>query len=347
MSQRRHALPVQVGAVGGRSLPRAFAGRSVSAGPQTSGTSVSVGNATYGSRSHEGSGFRTQGRYATRTGREGYGATEDLEGLATLLYESVVDVRVPMSDLVEIWGRVLASRSMVPAASAETIPAAQWTAGTISEGGSQKRAASSTLGENWKGRLQQLYGRAKGRGTLVYGVEEDGGGFRAVVEAEDLGPCLGDVQSSKKLAEHSAARKAVEAHFAEAETQGPKQTDAGSKSRLHQMLTLLLGRQACKEDAVYEVVPDNEGLGHMASVRLSCYDEPFQGVRAPTRKLAEAAAADSAIAAIAEDVEPLEREHLAKKRKLKQVKRAAANAAPSGVEDVVHLPSDPGSYSEY
>jgi len=205
--------------------------------------------------------------------------------------------------------------------------------------GPAAEAASGAEKVDWKGKLQQLYAKRMGvpveKGTFVYSVEEiPGQGFMASVAAAYFreGAYHGEQQNSKKLAEQAAARVAVEAEFGEvSESQvakpGPaagqkRSRDAAAdadnpKGRLHNALHLILGRNATKEDLVYETSQLEDGT-HVSTCSLPTYDAAciYQGEPAISKKEAEKNAAEVTLLELQDIVAPLEEEHKAKKQRL-------------------------------
>ena len=147
---------------------------------------------------------------------------------------------------------------------------------------SQPPADDLGANENWKGRLQQAYTKQLRVGTLqkdeiAYTVEPDGPGFIATVQAPGLSSTFtGEVCTSKKQAEHSAAMAAICSDFpgyAEP-TPIPKPSRAPPsgkgpgpaapepmhpKSVLNGLLKLVVGKEITREDIEYQVEALEEG----------------------------------------------------------------------------------------
>ena len=125
--------------------------------------------------------------------------------------------------------------------------------------------------DNWKGKLQQAYSKQLGakaiqKDEISYTIERVGTRFQATVQAPGLSePFTGDVCSSKKLAEHAAARAAICSDFPQFADAGvsakPAEPQQNARMKLNEMLSLLLGRQSTKEDTHYEIVPERTGKG--------------------------------------------------------------------------------------
>lgn len=176
-----------------------------------------------------------------------------------------------------------------------------------------------------------------------------------------------EVQAGKKQAEQAAAKVALQTEFPEAfarlsgmasfappAKQGQKRkaadalppqnqntSDPGEfKQRLTQAATLLVGRSLEKGEVVYEVT-EAEGQ-YTATVTLQGYDPGtgYQGLPASNKKLAESQAAEAALAALADQLAPVEAAHREKKKaknqeslaKLKE-SRAAKTAGVQNAEN--------------
>jgi len=301
------------------------------------------------------------------------------------VYDALLNLNVSMADLGGMWNSTLALRSKIlkmygvpayeaavpapaakksaPANTAAAVPPQMqafvsmmqqqmgWGAGGLAAGA----AAADTSGD-YKSKLNTAVAkRAKasiGKGEIVYTVVEDpsGGGFWATVSgaahlAQEYHSA--EAASSKKLAEHAAARSALEAEFPEvlmgeaqlwtapaaqgkkrkaAEAYAPSAPLEDPKSKLMQTVQILAGRSLTKTDIVYEVAEvDAAGTTrYQATVVLPAHDPStvHQGAEAESKKQAEHNAAMVANAALAPLAAPLEEERRAKKARMAQEKAA-------------------------
>merc|ERR1719468_688581 len=155
------------------------------------------------------------------------------------------------------------------------------------------------------------------KGEMVYEASEKEGGFVATVSCQMLSAQYsGEAATSKKLAEHSAARAAIAAEFPEEAGTAPgksggkgmKRTHAAaeekdSKSTLMQSLQNLLQRTVQKGDVQFEtnlVDAGNASGGYVSYLTLPTYDAQAQweGDRCDSKKLAEHSAAKRALTAL-------------------------------------------------
>lgn len=181
--------------------------------------------------------------------------------------------------------------------------------------------------------------------------------YQAVMNIAGMDSYQGEAAQSKKLAEHNAAKEALAAEFpdvyqrvlaglpaaapqqqgkgASSCIQGQKRKAAAMasppehepKQRLCQATQLLANHAGNattmqKGDIVYETIEEN---GHFVStVTLQSYDPSvgYQGLPADNKKHAESAAAEAALAALAEQIAVAEQEHQAKKAMKKQAQLA-------------------------
>ena len=204
-------------------------------------------------------------------------AWEDFEAVAQELISGVMDLSLPMPDLLQLWGRVLSQRSRWQKLDAEgrvvwpqdehalAGPGAHGPdAGELPAAG---ETPSNSEAENWKGKLQQVYakhlcGRPVEKNEISYTVETVmGGRFQATVQAAALsGPITGEVSATKKHAEHSAARAAIYSDFPDFMAAADKTAAIQNpKMMLNQMLTTLLGRTATKDDTEYQTQERKSG----------------------------------------------------------------------------------------
>lgn len=193
--------------------------------------------------------------------------------------------------------------------------------------------------------------------------ENPGGGFVGRVLCGELSGRMeyqGEVAASKKLAEQLAAQAALMELFPEeyaaitgtvarSHTGYARNGGAGvkrkaepiphdvapiaqtptndTKGRLVYAASLLMGgRNVSKGDIVYDIQEiDGDGTNKfVATVTIVAYDnESHMGSAAPSKKAAEASAAQIALDALGPRLAPMEEEYKAKKRKLNQEKLAA------------------------
>jgi hypothetical protein len=207
---------------------------------------------------------------------------------------------------------------------------------------------------NWKGEfykeLSKSTKQTPTKGEVTFECQEvDGGGYIAHMSCAALqkGFQGKEVAPSKKLAEQMAAKVAMQMQFkdayrqlvgrngsipasgqkrkasqmAEQQVQEDPTAQHGAKSLLTQAARLLKGDALVKGDVMYESAPAEEDASlFVATVTLVGIDPTvgYQGLPAPSKKLAENAAAEAALIALQSQMEPLEAEHQAKKQKKKQ-----------------------------
>jgi len=169
------------------------------------------------------------------------------------------------------------------------------------------------------------------------------GGWMASLSCEGLSQDYqaDSVTPNKKTAETSASRVALQYEFPETfarlcgiPVQGKGNANRGQKrkapepvveppnagevkSRLAQAAQMMIGRNLEKGDISYETVPDESAppgtfVGTVTLVGLDS-SVGYQGFPAFGKKAAESAAAEAAIAALLDRIEPLEEAHNAKK----------------------------------
>eukprot|EP00406_Dinophysis_acuminata_P023861 CAMPEP_0179347982 /NCGR_PEP_ID=MMETSP0797-20121207/73457_1 /TAXON_ID=47934 /ORGANISM="Dinophysis acuminata, Strain DAEP01" /LENGTH=333 /DNA_ID=CAMNT_0021062753 /DNA_START=76 /DNA_END=1074 /DNA_ORIENTATION=+ len=117
-----------------------------------------------------------------------------------------------------------------------------------------------------------------------------------------------------------------------AQQAGVKRKGAGPddpKSRLSQVMQLVLGRPTTKSDILYESALSEDGSGtYVATVHFPEYDQMnyYYGTPGATKKQAEMNAAEEALNQMQPIVQPLEEEHRAKKMRQSQGKLAQYKA---------------------
>eukprot|EP00930_Biecheleria_cincta_P021982 TRINITY_DN1612_c0_g2_i1.p1 TRINITY_DN1612_c0_g2~~TRINITY_DN1612_c0_g2_i1.p1 ORF type:complete len:397 (+),score=88.48 TRINITY_DN1612_c0_g2_i1:49-1191(+) len=271
-----------------------------------------------------------------------------VEGM-NYLFESVLDLSVPVADLQQAWQQVLQLRAHMsqlgPTQAAESMVAEDST--------------------DWKTMLNKLYqvrqGRPLTKDEIHYDSQEaQGGGYVATVTAEGFyaGPAYaGEPQPSKKLALQSAAQSAVYQEFPEAVEeamhvshasepmvgkkrkhveQAPinkqaKDGNDGPKQTLHHKLQLLLGRTPKKGEMVFETrAHENPAEGaYVAAITIPEIDPEtvFYGLPSQSKKLAEASACESALEALWPQIQAAEQEHRAQKAQNRALKQKVAKEA--------------------
>lgn len=177
----------------------------------------------------------------------------------------------------------------------------------------------------------------------------------------------GEAQSTKKAAEHAAAKEALAGEFPEVYAQrahsataglgngnahpsAPKRKEPGPeasdpKSKLYSAMHILCERSLQRGDMVFstEMLPEGGPGCCVCVLSMPCYDPNFavQGEPAETKKLAEQAAAQAALDALSDVIEPAEKEHKVKKARLLQERQEVkrAQAALGALQDV-HDPAE-------
>mmetsp|Transcript_96161 Transcript_96161/g.254013 ORF Transcript_96161/g.254013 Transcript_96161/m.254013 type:complete len:305 (-) Transcript_96161:74-988(-) len=202
----------------------------------------------------------------------------------------------------------------------------------------------------WKSKLYEAsvkkVKRSLGKDDFIFSTQDvPSGGYICTVgspsflvrEYSSEGPC-----ASKKLAEHSAAKAALQAEFPEVfrelsmgipagvsaqgqnAPQGQKRKAGGAaagpapgKGELGHLIAIMLSRPVTKEDIVYTTMESEVGgtKTYQSSVALPSYDasQMFRGVPAASKKDAENNAAKAAVTGLAAFAAPLLEEHKAKK----------------------------------
>jgi len=257
---------------------------------------------------------------------------------ADALYESVMDLNVPMQYLSQAWDTILKLRTQITAA--YTTGPAHAGAGAAPNGG----ATDGT--KNWKGDLTTIIAKSAGRSMTKDEIkyetgDAEGGGYISTLTCEFLSQqYVGEEASkSKKEAEQATAMVAMMTEFPEAcggfggQAQ-PQRAVAGQKrdrqeaaevtpkGRLTQVAQLLIGPgiPSVKGDIVFVTTAHEDG-SFTSTVALPKYDADgaWEGAPAENKKLAEHNAAHAACIALADIVAPLEQEQAAKKaRKSKE-----------------------------
>lgn len=184
---------------------------------------------------------------------------------------------------------------------------------------------------------------AKGVKKDAYEVKEAAsGGYVATVTVEGK-KFTGTPGTSKKEAENNAAsvalgkkggkQKTVAKAKAAKRKEPEKATNENPKNDFNHGVRLLLGRSVTKTDVTYDTAGDAE-TGFVSIVTVVELGKTFQGEAQPSTKLAEAAAAQVGLAAIKDEMEPLEAARIEQKklkaqadREKQELKREAAKAA--------------------
>jgi len=262
------------------------------------------------------------------------------------LSELILDLNSPDEELYSTWDKVLDIRQEL--LQLHGMGSALGGKGPVQTALGEAPAGAEKV--DWKGKLQQLYAKrfntAVEKGTIVYTCEDiPGQGFMAAVSADLFreGTYHGDPMSTKKLAEQAAAHIAVLEEFGDEASPPSYPPQAGRptaspavgakrkraeaaepvppKSRLHNSMHLLLGRNATKEDVGYETVQLEDG-NYVSTLSLPGYDAGcvYQGAPGQNKKDAEQNAAEVANQQLQEVVAPLEEEHKAKKARINREK---------------------------
>jgi len=254
-------------------------------------------------------------------------------------HEKCMDLNTPQSAVAAAANQLLTLRCKLLGMYG-VAPDPKWTAA-----GSAGAPAQGGVGSEvqWKSKLNETAAKKAARpltkGEFVYNttaVDETNKSFTSTVSGSLLSKEYSSVepQISKKLAEQTAARAALQAEYPEAYTElaahevapapakGEKRKSdplpMGDKNELSHMMQMLLARSLTKDDVLYTVVTiEGETPSYSATVSLPSHEASptFEGAAAPSRKDAEAAAARVAIAALKDAAAPLIEEHKAKKAK--------------------------------
>lgn len=272
------------------------------------------------------------------------------------IYEKLLDLNCEQSAVGNGLQRLLDLRGQL--LSAYGVPAENWTPVV---GGASAPASVEEI--PWKNKLNEAAGkkvqRQLNKGEFVFEVNEDPSGkmYSATVKSESIFSnaleYTGESTSNKRLAEHLAAKAAIEAEFPDfynaimngaAPTKGTKRkapAEPGAepkvpegKSELLYIAQMLLGHPATKEDVVYTVTETPTAAGGMmytGTVTIPGYDatEVWTGEAGTTKKDAEMNAAKAAVAVLQIAAAPLI-EEAKQKKLLKQQEMMAKKRAAKG-----------------
>jgi len=234
--------------------------------------------------------------------------------------------------------------------------------------------SQSASGEiSWKSKLYdasvQKVKRTMSKDDFVFSIQDNPlGGFICTVGSPSFlvrEYTSEDSCASKKLAEHSAAKAALQAEFPEvflelsmgipagAPAQGQKALQgqkrkaegasagpAPGKGELGHLVAIILARPMTKQDIVYTTMESEVGGAktYQSSVALPSYDasQMFRGVPAASKKDAENNAAKAAVAGLAAFAAPLLEEHKAKKARknaedMEKMKQKHAEKQAAGI----------------
>jgi len=277
---------------------------------------------------------------------------------ASAFWDSLMDLNVPSQHVGATWLSLFQQRNQLlesygqPAGAFQRPKQQQQHFGGAQFGGAAAQAAPAET--NWKQSFRELYVKKLGRSLLkeelTFTHEDAEGGYvaRLFLQTEGIGGSTfdGEPCNSKKLAEHSAAKAAMEALFPQAvhnpqllkRQEGPgfpaMQPDAKRhckakkggvpdepKSRFVWAVTLVLGLGPTKEQVTYEVQPVADTGCYQATLHMPDLaeflgeDQVFTGEQAETKKAAEQNAAAVAFAAMEErGLQPFIDAHEAKKK---------------------------------
>mmetsp|Transcript_100936 Transcript_100936/g.256816 ORF Transcript_100936/g.256816 Transcript_100936/m.256816 type:complete len:306 (+) Transcript_100936:78-995(+) len=278
----------------------------------------------------------------------------------TGFYEKCMDLNTPQSAVCVAANHLLTLRCKLLGMYG-VAPDAKWTAA-----GSAGAPAQGGVGSEvqWKSKLTETAAKKAARpltkGEFVYNttaVDETNKSFTSTVSGSLLSKKYSSVepQISKKLAEQTAARAALQAEYPEAYTElaahevalapakGEKRKSdplpMGDKNELNHMMQMLLSRSVTKDDVLYTLTTiEGEKPSYSATVSLPTYEgsPTFQGAPASAKKDAEAAAAKVAIAAFKDAAAPLIEEHKAKKARknaedMEKMKQKHAEKQAAGI----------------
>jgi len=301
----------------------------------------------------------------------------ELAHIANSLYEGILNLNVPMSAVSSMMDHTMKLRAqLLTMYGVPTMPAGG--AGPGQEGFSDYK---STL--NYA--VSKRAGRGLTKGELTYTVSEgEGGGYWCQVMAP---PGIlqqeywsADVATSKRAAEHAAAKVALEAEFPDlvgamamspalaaapvaamlGATGGVKRkstvpVEICPKTKLMHGVQLLIDRPVAKGEVAYTSQsmedPAGGGTSWMASVSIPAYDPAmtWAGEPASNQKEAEQNAAHAAYEALKDTIAPLEEERKAKKAKKNQEKteewkaKRAADKGGGGLGGMMALPPPVGA----
>mmetsp|Transcript_101883 Transcript_101883/g.259020 ORF Transcript_101883/g.259020 Transcript_101883/m.259020 type:complete len:310 (-) Transcript_101883:111-1040(-) len=261
---------------------------------------------------------------------------------ANNFYEKCMDLNTPQSIVANAASNLLNLRHQLLCmygVASDT----KWTPGAGPAAASAGVANGEVL---WKNKLNEVAAKKAGRpltkGEFVYtatAVDETNKTFTCTVSGALLKKEYrgAEAQISKKLAEHMAAKAAMQAEYKESfaelhssvtvaaaapAAQGQKRKGephpVGSKSELSHAVQMLLGRPVTKEDVVYtSTTIEGDTPSYQSVVSLPTYDasSQYQGAVTAMKKDAEASAAKNALAALKAVIAPMEEEHKAKKAK--------------------------------
>mmetsp|Transcript_100935 Transcript_100935/g.256813 ORF Transcript_100935/g.256813 Transcript_100935/m.256813 type:complete len:307 (+) Transcript_100935:78-998(+) len=279
----------------------------------------------------------------------------------TGFYEKCMDLNTPQSVVGSAANQLLALRSTLLGLYG-VAPDPKWSPGAAAAQGAVAGSAGGDV--QWKQKLNECAAKKAARplakGEFVYtttAVDETNKSFTSTVSGSLLSKKYSSVepQISKKLAEQTAARAALQAEYPEAYTElaahevalapakGEKRKSdplpMGDKNELNHMMQMLLSRSVTKDDVLYTLTTiEGEKPSYSATVSLPTYEgsPTFQGAPASAKKDAEAAAAKVAIAAFKDAAAPLIEEHKAKKARknaedMEKMKQKHAEKQAAGI----------------
>lgn len=292
---------------------------------------------------------------------------------ANSLYEGVLDLNVSGQHLEATWRTLVELRGKIREAYGAPPEAISTPAGGAGKGAG-KQAGGSQWGADWgaaggsgagtidwKSKLTQAVTkqsrRALTKGELAFRmVSEEANKYVAAVSFSgwQAAEYTGVEATSKRQAEHEAAKVALQAEYPEEYTaaeagqafqgfsawfaaKGPEAMQTGQKrkaaaldglpptidpkSRLNQAIQLMLTRPIAKGDIQYDT-RESEG-SFISTVTLTNVPGPIEGTAAENQKLAEQSAATAALEQLAPQLGPLEEEAKAKKaQKLREQRQA-------------------------
>jgi len=193
--------------------------------------------------------------------------------------------------------------------------------------------------------LPLLLGRAATKDDWVFEMSEESGKYTAVLQLSaldrDTTDFTGKPAASKKEAEQNACKKALHLMAKEinevekANGKKPRNAEAAGrpsqhvndspKTRLSQVLPLLLGRSATKDDCIWEMREENGK--HKAVLQIAALNREmteFTGKPADSKMEAEHSAAQKALNVMAMEITEAQQAH-EEVKKARSAEKAAAN----------------------
>eukprot|EP00932_Pfiesteria_piscicida_P016428 SRR837773.3349.p1 GENE.SRR837773.3349~~SRR837773.3349.p1 ORF type:complete len:365 (+),score=173.12 SRR837773.3349:63-1097(+) len=269
------------------------------------------------------------------------------------VYQKLLDLNCEQSSVGSMLNKLLDLRGKVLAGYG--VPSETWTPPAA---GAPPASAEEIP---WKNKLNEAAGkkvlRQLTKGEFEFDTQEDGAKqYVSTVTSATIfanaAEYVSEPCASKRLAEHMAAKAAIEGEFPEfyaaimagapvakgtkrkTATEGADPRVGEGKSHLLYVVQMLLGRPATKEDVLYDVTETAEGSGvFTATVKVPGHNggaDTWAGEEAKTRKDAEMSAASIAAAALEETAAPLIEAHKQRKLEKQQEMMAKKRARHEG-----------------